>query len=126
MIKDNLMPATVFTCPPEGDEEAVERVSELGHPTLYGLTDTIFASVSQLADALKELGWQIETELVLAGGRKTASLLILRRSGLRYSILLVENARFARVEVVKLQTTPKELNHLKDMIEDTLDIEDDE
>jgi hypothetical protein len=119
MTRDDLMPLTAFSCPPEGDEEAVERVSNLGHPTLLGLTDTIFASVAQLADALKELSWKVgKPELVLDGGRKQAKLLLPRRDGIRYSILLVENARFARVEIVRLEATPHKLRHLEDLVND--------
>jgi hypothetical protein len=120
MNKDELMPSTAYSCPPEGDEEAVERVVEMGHPTLLGLTDTVFVSVAQLADALKELGWRTgKPELVIDGGRKQALLLLPRREGIRYSMLVVENHRQARVEVVRLEAVPTEHRHLKDLIHET-------
>ena len=54
MIRDNVFPAARWRIPPECDELASQRVSELCGTSLAGLTFTVYSSIQQLCRALEE------------------------------------------------------------------------
>lgn len=118
MIKDDLLPATVTTCAPESDAEAIERVSAYAPESLIGLTDTVYADVGQLKRALADIGWRSgKPEQVADGGRKKIVALRPTMDGIRYVLWIVETARLAKVEVVEIDKVPRDLKDMRDQID---------
>jgi hypothetical protein len=69
MIRDELIPAARWRVPPDSDELAAQRVSNLCGHTPYGLTFTVYASVKQLTKALSDgAGYMIDGEKRVANG----------------------------------------------------------
>jgi hypothetical protein len=117
--RDEAMPLTAVTCPPEDDRLAEDRVRVFGQKSLLGLTDTIWSNLEQLETALAATGFQLTgKELVLDGGRKRCFKIAIAKNGVCYSIVAIESKTLCRAEVVVLDSVPDELDYLKDELED--------
>jgi hypothetical protein len=118
MKRDDLAPLTAATCPPENDAEALRRATKFAAPTLLGLTDTVWTSLAQLRKALRKSGHELGvTDLVSDGGRKRAVRLHVRKKGIAYSILAIENGSFCRCEIIRTETIPERLSSLGGLID---------
>ena len=109
MIRDNVHPLTALMAPPESQEDAVARVSELGSHSLMGLAGAVFRDSSQIRKALSECGYHAKPKLVLDSGRiKTIELQVegyatMAGEGWEYRMVVTEIAgQWARVDNCKL------------------------
>ena len=120
-LKDEVLPLTALTCPPEDASLAEDRVRAFGQKSLLGLTDTIWGSLEQLETALAATDFQVTgKELVLDGGRKRCFRVAVAKNEVRYSIIAIESEHACRAEVIVLDSVPDDLDYLKDMIEDAV------
>lgn len=89
MIKDDFFPETKTVAPPEGLDEAVERISNVD--ILTKLAFTVFRSVEEFRMAMSECGYNMDIKPILISGRiKTYTAMALARDGAKWKILLNE------------------------------------
>ena len=101
MLRDEAMPLTAFTAPPEDNEKAVERVNVLAANSLLGLIGSVFLTVDQLRKALSECGWHEKDRKALmdSGRTKTHRIGVVARNGCVYELIVNETAGW-KAEIV--------------------------
>lgn len=106
MIRDNIFPAARWRVPPEDDEIAAQRVSELCGMSLAGLTFTVYSSVSQLQRALENgAGFRVfEEKCVASGGAWTKiwKLKVINKTKVSYTLWLWQTQLEVTVLVVTI------------------------
>lgn len=115
MITDNMFPALQFCSPPVDDEEATERLCELGGGSittapLIRITGTVFRSLSQLKKALVECKFNTfkESVLIKSGPCTTVFLKVVHSSQTKYDLVVTEYPHLLVVHNVKMVSAPYE------------------
>lgn len=93
MINDNLFLLTALKAPPKDDDEACERVAELGASSLTNLTCAVFMDLAQLQRALASCSYNMRHTVLLDSGRVvTHKATAIGPDGTEYAFILNEIA----------------------------------
>lgn len=105
MTKDDFMPLTPLMAPPDTLEEAEQRCSKYGDPSLTGLIGCVFLDAGQFQKAMSEFGWVSKPQLICDGGRvKTYKVACENPSGTAY-LLILNEVGLSHCQVVNCKLT---------------------